>query len=155
DLAVSMGPTNGYLSVPQGYLDILLGRGDGTFQVTTPFLAGYGPGFVEVADVNGDGKRDIITTNYAIASSRYASYSVENDIRVFPANGDGTFQAPRTYTVGYHPVSLTANRQLIVHVFPTGDRSVLAALNRQRRVPLPVGCICSCCTLVSSTFSPG
>src|SRR5262249_2128074 len=50
---------------------------------------------------------------------------------------------------------LGANRQLIVHVFPTGDRSVLAALNRQRRVPLPVGCICSCCTLVSSTFPPG
>jgi hypothetical protein len=56
DLAV--GDTNNTTDV--GYVSILLGNGDGTFQSPTLFrLHGDGTGNMAVADFNGDGKPDI------------------------------------------------------------------------------------------------
>jgi hypothetical protein len=56
DLAV--GDTNNTTDV--GYVSILLGNGDGTFQPPTLFrLHGDGTGNMAVADFNGDGKPDI------------------------------------------------------------------------------------------------
>jgi hypothetical protein len=42
----------------------LLGNGDGTFQPASGYCSGYRPEAVAVADVNGDGKPDLILANY-------------------------------------------------------------------------------------------
>jgi VCBS repeat protein/centrosomal CEP192-like protein/ASPM-SPD-2-Hydin domain-containing protein len=72
---------------------ILLGNGDGTFQAPrlTP-APGTRPTWLEVADLNKDGKLDMVVTQYQ-----------ENTIQIFLGNGDGTFQAPTTLATGRLP----------------------------------------------------
>jgi len=40
-------------------VDVLLGNGNGTFGSTTAFSTTYGPFWIVVADLNGDGKPDL------------------------------------------------------------------------------------------------
>jgi VCBS repeat-containing protein len=44
-------------------VSVLLGQGDGTFQPEQRFAAGSNPISVAVADVNGDGRLDLIVAN--------------------------------------------------------------------------------------------
>src|SRR5215469_11365498 len=62
------------------YATVLLGNGDGTFQVGNRYDVGEGPKFIAIADFNGDGILDIATSSGGIGVS----------IRL--GNGDGTFQ---------------------------------------------------------------
>ena len=67
------------------------------------------------ADLNHDGHTDIITTNY---------YS--NDISVLLGNGDGTFQAARSFPAGERPTALAVadfngDGRLDVAVADSGD----------------------------------
>jgi hypothetical protein len=75
---------------PSGFaVSVLLGNGDGTFQKPkTLTLGGYLFPWIAVADVNGDGKPDLLVNN-------------SNHISVLLGNGDGTFQKPRTAPPGY------------------------------------------------------
>ena len=82
-----------------GTVGVLLGNGDGTFQAALTTAAGNGPNCVAVGDFNGDGKLDIVTTNFAASGDRYQTDIVENDVRVFLGNGDGTFQPAQVYAV--------------------------------------------------------
>jgi hypothetical protein len=77
-------------------LDVLLGNGDGTFQVksTVPFLVDPSlPGITEavtsvaVGDFRGDGKQDIVA-------------NAGGNLSVLLGNGDGTFQNPARLNVG-------------------------------------------------------
>jgi hypothetical protein len=70
---------------PSG-LKVALGNGDGTFSVSTsqPF-ATYSS--VALADINGDGKPDLITV---LSSTVYVQLG----------NGDGTFQVPQSVGTG-------------------------------------------------------
>jgi len=82
-------------STTAGNIGILLGNGDGTFQAQVTYAAGFNPGYVVVADFNGDGKADLAVASDVSAGS----------LCVLLGNGDGTFQAPLTYT-GFFPSSL-------------------------------------------------
>jgi hypothetical protein len=83
-----------------GVVSVLFGNGDGTFQPATTFGSGaYNASFVAAADVNGDGKPDLIVSNQCMASSDCGSNS-PGEISVFLNNGDGTFQTPATYNSG-------------------------------------------------------
>jgi hypothetical protein len=74
--------TNG---VNPGYLSVSLGNGNGTFQTATKYNVGLYPSSVTLADVNGDGRADLIAgTTTTTASS----------IGVLFGNGNGTFQNP-------------------------------------------------------------
>jgi hypothetical protein len=51
-----------------GSVGVLLGNGDGTFQPAVTYSSGgYAATSVAVADVNGDGKPDIIVANVCVA----------------------------------------------------------------------------------------
>ncbi len=60
------------------------------YPVQQRYPVGDFPYFVAVADVNGDGRLDVVTANY---------YSA--DVSVLLGNGDGTFQAQQRFAVGY------------------------------------------------------
>jgi len=77
-----------------GVVSILLGNGNGTFHSAVTFSAGVtGASSVAVADINGDGKKDITV-------SSCGSSSCDNAIGVLLGNGDGTFQPAITFGSG-------------------------------------------------------
>jgi hypothetical protein len=79
-----------------GVVDVLLNNGDGTFggpASFSSFNANGAPDSVAVADFNGDGKPDLVTTNQG------------DTLSVLPGDGKGNFGNPYTFTVGTGPVS--------------------------------------------------
>lgn len=73
-------------------------------------------GPVAVADVNGDGKPDLLVGNIGSATSN-------GSLGVLLGNGDGTFQAVKTYTVGGYNVASLA----VVDINKDGRPDVLVA----------------------------
>ncbi len=75
-----------------GTVTVLLGKGDGTFQSAQTFPSGSPTGYwasaVAVADMNGDGKPDLVVANY------------QNNVGVLLGKGDGTFQPVVLYSSG-------------------------------------------------------
>ena len=88
DLAVADFGTVGSASDPGG-IDILLGKGDGTFLPAVKSAAGVNPNLVAAGDWNGDGKPDL-----ALGRQDGNGHSF---IDVWLGKGDGTFQAPVSY----------------------------------------------------------
>jgi hypothetical protein len=75
-------------------VSVMLGNGDGTFQTATTFPTGTECTWsVQVADLNGDGKPDLVTANgYPNVGS--------GSISVLIGKGDGTFEPAVVYTSG-------------------------------------------------------
>ncbi|HZW79628.1 MAG TPA: FG-GAP-like repeat-containing protein [Candidatus Deferrimicrobiaceae bacterium] len=83
-------------SCPNGSVSILLGNGDGTFQTAVAYNSGgQNSASVAVADVNGDGKLDLLVANSCASSSNCTNGSVS----VLLGNGDGTFRPAAAYSV--------------------------------------------------------
>jgi len=103
-------------------ISVLLGKGDGTFQTTVRYSTGdytcpppslgspYQPKIdtVTVADLNGDGKLDILMIPSPILDINCPS----DYFGIFLGNGDGTFQTPTYFDYGYIGTPF---------VFATGD----------------------------------
>jgi hypothetical protein len=89
-----------------GTVSVLLGNGDGTFQVAQTFVTGAGLATrsVTIADFNGDGKADLAVHNLCASNGNCSTGSVS----VLLGNGDGTFQTAKTYsTSGTATAALT------------------------------------------------
>jgi hypothetical protein len=87
-------PTNGSVAV-------MLGNGDGTFQTAVTYdSSGYYAYSVAIADVNGDGKPDILVANWCASSSHCQTDIEDSSVGVMLGNGDGTFQSVVTYDSG-------------------------------------------------------
>ncbi len=103
-----------------GAVGVLFGNGDGTFQtVVTYGSGGYWATSVAVADVNGDGRPDIVVTNRCASSTQCGLGTVG----VLLNNGDGSFQAAVTYgSGGYWATSV-----VVADVNGDGKPDLLAA----------------------------
>ena len=90
DLIVANCSPPGPNCAGEGSVAVFLGNGDGTFQPAATYDSGGGGAVsVAVADVNGDGKPDLLVANYG-----------SNTVGVLLGNGDGTFQTVVTYGSG-------------------------------------------------------
>ncbi|HEV7732271.1 MAG TPA: FG-GAP-like repeat-containing protein [Candidatus Binatia bacterium] len=74
---------------------VILGRGDGTFQSEQRFPVGQFPTNVAVADLNADGRQDVVAANRGT-----------NDVSVLLGKGDGTFQLQKRFPVGSIPAAV-------------------------------------------------
>jgi hypothetical protein len=82
-----------------GLVGVLLGNGDGTFQAAlSNNSGGWYAQSVKVADVNGDGKPDLLVTNYLACANGITCPKGSVDVLV--GNGDGTFQVAQSYDSG-------------------------------------------------------
>jgi hypothetical protein len=82
---------------------VLLGNGDGTFQTAVTYNSGgYLGASVVVADVNGDGKPDLVVASPCTVTTNTDcnNHSVNGTVGVLLGNGDGTFQTAMTYDSG-------------------------------------------------------
>jgi hypothetical protein len=78
-----------------GVVSVMLGNGDGTFQAAVTYgSGGWGAYSVAVADVNGDGKPDLLVTNDCADDSGNCTIGT---VGVLLGNGDGTFRAAVSY----------------------------------------------------------
>jgi hypothetical protein len=72
----------------QGDISVLMGNGDGAFQIQRHFAVGEGPGSLALGDINDDGTLDIVVSNFG-----------SNDISVLLSDGDGSFQEQQRFSL--------------------------------------------------------
>ena len=115
----------GWNNVYNGLLGVLIANGDGTFKPVVTYSTGPGESFAfsaAVADVNRDGRPDVLVANYG-----------SDSIGVLLGNGDGTFKPVVTYdSGGYHPstvavadVNADAQPDLVVSDYDSSSVGVL------------------------------
>jgi hypothetical protein len=111
-------------------LSVFLNKGDGTFHAPVTYATGSTPSSVVVADVNGDGKPDLVVL-------------CSGGVSVLLGNGDGTFQPHIDYTSSLSPgqlivadlngdgkpdVALTVGSQTLAIGFGNGDGTFQAPI---------------------------
>jgi Calx-beta domain/FG-GAP-like repeat len=74
-------------------VSVLLGNGNGTFQLPLDSATGYLPLSLAVGDFDGDTNLDVVTAN-------------SGDVSVLLGNGNGTFQPPSSIGIGSNPASV-------------------------------------------------
>jgi hypothetical protein len=139
--AVAVGDVNGDhkldlvvtaqdVNYSQGYVDVLLGNGNGTFLPAGIYQLSEPPPqySLALADIMGGHKLDIVVANYN-----------GNGISLFPGNGTGSFGTPVFIATGSNPVGIAAgemdgsNKQDLV-VANNGDNTVTVLLNKGKGI---------------------
>jgi hypothetical protein len=108
------------------FISVFLSNGNGTFQTPQNVTVGNGNDderVFAVADVNGDGKPDLVATDY-----------IGQSVDVALGNGDGTFQAQHTFAVGRYPESA-----LVADVNGDGKPDLVTTSNTDGSVSLLLG----------------
>src|SRR5262249_7939004 len=77
-----------------GNVNVLLGRGNGTFQTLRTYAAAIAPIAIVVADLNGDGILDLAVANTG-----------GDNVSVLLGKADGTFPAVPSYSAGANSVA--------------------------------------------------
>ena len=104
-------------------MSVLLGNGNGIFQAAQTFAAGKNPRSVALADINGDGKADLVVAN-----------ENGNTLSVLLGNGNGSFQTQQTFATGNIPVAVA-----VCDVNGDGILDLIAADLRDNTVSLLLG----------------
>jgi large repetitive protein len=112
-----------------GTIGVLLGNGDGTFQPVVTYDPGaYEPLSIAVADLNGDGKRDLVVV--ACSSTPEDECSGGGLVSVLMGNGDGTFKPAVIYSSGGYQVQEARSTAVaLVDVNGDGKLDILVANN--------------------------
>lgn len=127
---------------------VLLGNGDGTFQPPATYgWDGYSANSVAIADINGDGKLDLV-----IGGTSCQCGPGTSGLGLMLGKGDGTFQA----TLQYSPNSAVGDRVLVADL--NGDKrldvvSIPSSTNGWLQVWLHVGAIHTT-TALNSSLNP-
>ena len=83
---------------------VLLGKGDGTFNTAVTYpTGGFFPDGIALADVNGDGKPDMVVANSSVAAT-----SGLGTVGILLGNGDGTFGTTNAYPSGGYGAAAVA-----------------------------------------------
>jgi hypothetical protein len=80
-------------------VSVLLGRGDGTFQKRRRFAVGVGRGSLAVADLNADGRPDLVTVNWGRVDPD-DEFTGPAEVSVLLGRGHGAFQKRLRPAVG-------------------------------------------------------
>ncbi len=78
-------------------VSVLIGNGNGSFASPVSYTTGSFPGSLAVADLNADGKPDVVVVNFET-----------NSVSVFLGNGNGTLQSRVDYATGNGASSVAA-----------------------------------------------
>jgi hypothetical protein len=128
-LAVGDFDRDGHLDLATAQLgtsdiSVLLGKGDGTFQLPLRFAVGLGPVAAVSGDFSNSGRRDVASVN-----------ATTNEVAVALGAGDGTLGSPLFYPVGVGPVAIVTGDfngdgrlDLAIVNFASNDVSVLLGL---------------------------
>jgi Bacterial Ig-like domain (group 3)/FG-GAP-like repeat len=120
DVVVGDGCLKGRGICDKGAVAVLLGNGDGTFQPPVSYdSGGYSAQSVAIADINGDGRPDLVVANLCQDYNTCGS----GGLSVFLGNGDGTFGAPARYVSG----GVSAESVAIADVNGDGHPDVVVA----------------------------
>jgi Bacterial Ig-like domain (group 3)/FG-GAP-like repeat len=112
-----------------GSVGVLFGNGDGTFQTAVAYgSGGYDAESIAVADVNGDGKLDVVVVNFCGDTT----CSLPGTVGVLLGNGDGTFQSVVPYSSGGSFLGSIA----VVDVNRDGKRDIVATASNNDVVVL-------------------
>jgi hypothetical protein len=111
-------------NVSANTISVLLGNGDGTFQLQTAYATGASPIAIASGDFNRDGNLDLVAGNAGAAT-----------ISVYLGNGDGTFLRQQVYAVGNGPQSIAVadfngDGFLDLAVLDRNDRNVTILLGQ-------------------------
>lgn len=90
----------GFCDTNNGFVGVMLGNGDGTFQSEMMYDSGgclYIAESVAAADVNGDGYPDLLVANYCASGGCQSGHAVAG---VLLGYGDGGFQDVETFDTG-------------------------------------------------------
>ena len=121
-----------------GQMEVFLGNGDGTFQRSTPYLAGSAPSFVAIGDFNADGITDLAVANSGAGLNGnsvgiYLGQASQTQTGTITASG--TFAAPTFFPAGTTPTSLAVGDYNIdglpdIAVSDAGDDAVTLLFNQ-------------------------
>ena len=107
---------------------VALGNGNGTFQPPVDYPSGPFPAGVAVADLNADGKKDLVVANSDASGT----------VSVLYGNGNGTFQAPRTIVTGSAPefvVAVDVNNDGKIDIVVDSEDSLLSVFVNIQGMP--------------------
>src|SRR6202049_15246 len=95
-LVANCGPLACGPGSPGGNVGVLIGNGNGTFKPAVNYPAANSPFNVVAADVNGDGKLDIVVSNWGTPNGG----SNDGAVTVLQGKGNGTFRPAQTFPSG-------------------------------------------------------
>lgn len=142
NLDVATAISGGWTDTNQ--VNVLRGRGDGTFESPAWYAVGMAPAWIAAGDINADGKPDLVTAN-AGPGANGTTCSVLTNL------GDGTFAAAAPCAVGSYPgfvllADLNADGKLDLAAANRGSLSISLAIGRgdgafepATSLPVPMG----------------